>query len=207
MSIPRTLLVGGLVALGAGACATKKYVRTEVGEVNHKADALAGDLEKTQQRIQRNETRIDEVGRDADAGKADAAAAMSKATDAQKAARGKLIYTVTLSSDKVKFPFAKAQIADDAKAEVEEALAPIVAENKGVYFEIEGHTDSTGPSEYNMKLGEARAMAVRDYIHDHLGIALSRLSVMSYGETQPVADNTTPQSRAENRRVVVKVLE
>ena len=52
---------------------------------------------------------------------------------------------MTLSSDKVKFPFAKAEIADDAKAEVDQALAPIVAENKGVYFEIEGHTDSTGP--------------------------------------------------------------
>ena len=50
-------------------------------------------------------------------------------------------------------------------------------------------------------------MAIRDYIHDHLGIALSRLEVVSYGETKPVTDNKTPQSRAENRRVVVKVLE
>ena len=58
-----------------------------------------------------------------------------------------------------------------------------------MFFEIEGHTDSTGPEDYNQKLGEERAMAVRNYLHDQHGIALSRMEVISYGESKPVADN------------------
>ena len=88
-----------------------------------------------------------------------------------------------------------------------EASAQLKAENKGVYFEIQGHTDATGPDAYNMKLGEDRAMAVRNYLHDQHGIALNRMQVISYGEAKPVADNKTKDNRAQNRRVVIKVLE
>jgi outer membrane protein OmpA-like peptidoglycan-associated protein len=76
-----------------------------------------------------------------------------------------------------------------------------------VFFEIEGHTDSTGPDAYNTKLGEDRAQAVRGYMHDQHGIALSRMEVISYGESKPVEDNKTREHRAQNRRVVIKVLE
>jgi outer membrane protein OmpA-like peptidoglycan-associated protein len=200
-------LAVGLVALVAGGCASKKFVTNEVGEVSRKADALSGDLERTQQRVQRTEVRIDELNGEARESKAAATAAMSKATEAQQAARGKLIYTVTLSSDQVKFPFGKADFSDEAKASVDQALAPVMAANRGVYFEIEGHTDSTGPAAYNFKLGEARAEAVRNYLHDQYGIALSRLAVVSYGATQPIVDNVNRENRAQNRRVVVKVLE
>jgi len=65
----------------------------------------------------------------------------------------------------------------------------------------------SGPAEYNQKLGEERAMAVRGYLHDQHGIALSRIQVISYGASKPVADNKTPQERARNRRVVIRVLE
>ena len=127
--------------------------------------------------------------------------------DAEKAAKGKLLYTVTLSNDKVTFPLNRAEISDDAKAMIDEAVAPIVAENKGVFFEIEGHTDSAGPEVYNQKLGHDRAMAVRAYLHDKHSVALSRIEVISYGETKPVVDNKTRAARAQNRRVVVKIVE
>ena len=206
MSMTRTLALG-LVALGAVGCASKKFVVNEVGEVNRKADSLSSELERTQERVRRTETRIDEVNGEAQQGKAVAAAALSKAGEAQQAARGKLIYTVTLSDDLMRFPFDKAEISDEAKGNVDQAIRPVIAQNRGVYFEIEGHTDATGPTEHNLKLGEARAEAVRDYLHDHYGIALSRLAVVSYGETRPVVDNATRENRALNRRVVVKVLE
>ena len=74
-------------------------------------------------------------------------------------------------------------------------------------FEIEVHTDSTGSPEYNEKLGEERAMAVRDYIAKKYGVALSRLNEISYGKEKPVADNKTREGRAENRRVVIRILE
>lgn len=198
------LVVAGALASG---CATKKYVTREVGEVNQKVETLSTEVEKTQERVGRNETRIEEVNRGVGEAKGSAEAAMTKAAEAEKAARGKLIYTVTLSNDKVTFPVNRALVSDEAKAIIDEAIAQLKAENRGVFFEIEGHTDSTGPEAYNMKLGEDRAMAVRNYLHDQHGIALNRIEVISYGEAKPVTDNKTRAHRAENRRVVIKVLE
>ncbi len=204
------LLVAG-VALVATGCAKKSYVQREVSEVNKKVDAVSAEVEKTQQRVQQNEVRIDAVDKSAQSGigeaKSSAQAAMSKAAEAEKAAKGKLIYTVTLSDDKVHFPLNKAEVSDEAKAMIDEAIAPLVQANAGVYFEIQGHTDSTGDAGYNLKLGEERAMAVRDYIAKKFGVALNRLNVISYGEEQPVVDNKTRENRAQNRRVVIRVLE
>jgi outer membrane protein OmpA-like peptidoglycan-associated protein len=198
-------------AVAAGGCATKKYVNREVGAVNQKVEALSTEVEKTQERVKENEARIESVGREAQAGVADAKSsagqAMTKAEEAEKAAKGKIIYTLTLSNDKVTFPFNRAEVSDEAQALIDEAMAPLIAENRGVYFEIEGHTDPAGPNEYNLKLGEDRARAVRRYLHERHGIALGRIAVISYGETKPVADNQTKEGRAQNRRVVLRVLE
>jgi outer membrane protein OmpA-like peptidoglycan-associated protein len=198
-------------ALAIAGCAKKSYVQREVGEVNQKVDAVSGQVEKTQQRVTENEARIDNVDKSAQSGiseaKGSASAAMSKAQDAERAAKGKLIYTVTLSNDKVHFPIDKAEISDEAKAMIDEAVTPLVSANKGVYFEIEGHTDSTGEPTHNFRLGEERALAVRDYIAKTHSIALSRLNVISYGEDKPVVDNKTKDDRAQNRRVVIRILE
>ena len=139
--------------------------------------------------------------------KGSAQAAMTKAQEAERAAKGKLIYTVTLSNDKVRFPVNKAEISDEAKALLDEAVGPLVKENRGVWFEIQGYTDNTGDAAYNFRLGEERAMAVRDYIAKTHGIALSRLNVISYGEEKPVTGNKTREDRAQNRRVVIRILE
>jgi outer membrane protein OmpA-like peptidoglycan-associated protein len=208
----RTLIVPLLaVSVALAGCAKKSYVQREVGEVNKKVDAVSVEVEKTQQRVQQNEVRIDAVDKSAQSGigeaKGSAQAAMSKAQEAEKAAKGKLIYTVTLSNDKVRFPVNKAEISDEAKAMIDEAVAPLVQANRGVFFEIEGHTDNTGDAAYNFRLGEERAMAVRDYIAKKHGIALNRLNVISYGEEKPVADNKDRDGRAQNRRVVIRILE
>jgi peptidoglycan-associated lipoprotein len=208
----RTLIVPLLAAsVALAGCAKKSYVQREVGEVNKKVDAVSVEVEKTQQRVQQNEVRIDAVDKQAQSGiteaKGSAQAAMTKAQEAERAAKGKLIYTVTLSSDKVRFPVNKAEISDEAKAMIDEAVGPLVKENRGVWFEIEGHTDNTGDAAYNFKLGEERAMAVRDYIAKTYGVALNRLNVISYGEEKPVVDNKTREDRAQNRRVVIRILE
>jgi outer membrane protein OmpA-like peptidoglycan-associated protein len=208
----RTLIVPLLAAsVALAGCAKKSYVQREVGEVNKKVDAVSAEVEKTQQRVQQTEVRIDAVDKSAQSGiseaKGSAQAAMTRAQEAEKAAKGKLIYTVTLSNDKVRFPINKAEISDEAKALIDEAVAPLIQANRGVYFEIEGHTDSTGEAPYNFKLGEERARAVRDYIAKKHGIALSRLNVISYGEEKPVAENKTRDDRAQNRRVVIRILE
>jgi outer membrane protein OmpA-like peptidoglycan-associated protein len=203
-----------VLSVAVSGCATKKFVQREVGEVNQKVETLSTEVEKTQERVKRNEVRIDEVGQQAQAAqtgvteaKTSAAAAMTRAQEAEKAAKGKIIYSITLSNDKVTFPVNRAQVSDEAKAIIDQAIAPLKAENRGVYFEIEGHTDATGEPEYNHSLGHDRAMAVRNYLHDQHGVALNRIEVISYGETRPVVDNKTRENRAQNRRVVINVVE
>jgi peptidoglycan-associated lipoprotein len=200
-----------IAAFALSGCATKKYVGREVGEVNQKVDTLATEVEKTQERVRKNEVRIDDVNREAQAGIADAKGsadkALVRATEAERAAKGKLIYTVTLSNDKVTFPVNRAAVSPEAQSMIDQAIAELKAENRGVYFEIEGHTDSTGPEAYNVKLGEDRALAVRNYLHDQHNIALNRIELISYGESKPVVDNKSRANRAQNRRVVIKVLE
>jgi len=208
----KSLFVPVLVAgVALSGCATKKFVSREVGEVNQKVDTLSAEVEKTQERVKRSEVRIDEVSQQAQSGineaKGSAQQALVKATEAEKAAKGKLIYTVTLSNDKVTFPVNRAEVSDEAKALIDEAIAQLKAENRGVYFEIEGHTDATGPEEFNERLGHDRALAVRNYMHDQHGMALNRIEVISYGESKPVTDNKSRDNRAQNRRVVIQVLE
>ena len=202
------LLAAGLALAG---CAKKSYVHREVGEVNQKVDAVSAEVEKTQERVRQNEVEIGRVNDESQAGiaeaKGSAAAAMDKATEAEQAAKGKLVYTLTVSNDKVQFPFNKSELSDEAKALIDDEIGPFVQDNAGVWFEIEGHTDSTGDAAYNMLLGEERAMAVRDYLAKAHGIALSRLEVISYGEEEPAADNSDRDGRAQNRRVVIRVLE
>lgn len=72
--------------------------------------------------------------------------------------------------------------------------------------ELQGHTDSSGSDEYNMELSRQRADAVRDYLLKQ-GVPTTQLVSKGYGETQPIADNSTPEGRARNRRVVMYVLE
>jgi len=208
----RTLILPLLAASIAGlGCAKKSYVQREVAEVNEKVVGISAEMEKTQQRVQQSEARIEAVDKSTVSGiseaKGSAAAAMTRAQEAEKAAKGKLVYSLTLSSDKVRFPVNKAEISDEAKALIDEAVAPLVKANRGVYLEIEGHTDSTGEAAYNFKLGEERAMAVRDYIAKTQLVALNRLSVISYGEEKPAVDNHTREDRLQNRRVVIRVLE
>ena len=203
-----------IAAMAVGACATKKHVSNEVGEVNRKVEGLSEELEKTQDRVGRNEERmegLDQSVADArDLGNAAmtrATAAESRASEAERIARGKLIYTVTLSNDKVTFPFNHAELSDEAKAMVDDSIGGILSENRGVYFEVEGHTDSVGEEEYNHTLGLERAEAVRQYLYLQHKVALNRIEVISFGESQPVTDNDSRDSRAKNRRVVIKVLE
>jgi outer membrane protein OmpA-like peptidoglycan-associated protein len=80
------------------------------------------------------------------------------------------------------------------------------ADPKGAFFEIEGHTDNVGPTEINEKVGLGRAEAVKRYLYEHHQIPLHKMNVISYGEGKPVAPNTNREGRAQNRRVVIRVL-
>jgi len=204
---------------GTTACATKKMVRTQVGEVNGKVETLSKSVEETQERTRANEGRIGEVdqkaqaagqradqaGRRADEANAAAAAVNSRA-DAIERASKRLVYEVTLSEDKGGFKFGKALMPDQAKADLDQLVQKLKAEPNGAYIEIEGHTDNAGPNQINYKLGLERAEAVKRYLYEQHQVPLHKISVISYGEEKPIAPNKTRDGRAQNRRVVIKVL-
>jgi outer membrane protein OmpA-like peptidoglycan-associated protein len=204
---------------GTTACATKKMVRTEVGEVNGKVETLSKSVEETQERTRANEGRINEVdqkaqsagqradaaGRRADEARA-AADAVNTRADAIERASKRLVYEVTLSEDKGGFKFGKATMPDEAKADLDALVQKLKAEPNGAYIEIEGHTDNAGPKELNYKLGLERAEAVKRYLYEQHQVPLHKISVISYGEEKPIAPNKTKEGRAQNRRVVIKVL-
>ena|SRR5918993_1581730 len=201
---------------GTTACATKKFVRQNVGEVNEKVDTLSKGLEETQERTRANEGRIGEVDQRAQAGitaaskRADdaraAADAVNVRAEAIERASARLVYEVVLSEDKGNFKFGKAVMPDESKAEIDQLVQQLKAEPKGAFIEIEGHTDSAGPATVNYQLGLERAENVKRYIYEQHQVPLHKINVISYGEDKPIAPNKTRDGRAQNRRVVIKVL-
>ena len=200
------------LALGTSACATKKFVRGEVGQVNDKVETLNRSVEENQERTRANEGRISEVDQRALAAqqRADearsAAEAVNTRAEAIERASKRIVYEVTLSEDKGNFKFGKAVMPDDAKAEIDQLVQQLKAEPNGAFIEIEGHTDSAGPKDLNYKLGLDRAENVKRYIYETHQVPLHRMNVISYGEEKPVAPNQSRDGRAQNRRVVIKVL-
>jgi outer membrane protein OmpA-like peptidoglycan-associated protein len=207
------------LALGGSACATKKMVRQRVGEVNDKVDTLSKSVEETQQRTQANEGRINDVDQKAQAADQHARAANQRAEDAAAAAdkvnaradeiekaSKKLVYEVVLSEDQGGFKFGQSKIPADVQSKLDELVAQLKANPNGGYIEIEGHTDNVGSKDVNYKLGLERAEAVKRYLYENQQIPLHKINVISYGEEKPIAPNKTKAGRAQNRRVVIKVL-
>lgn len=81
-------------------------------------------------------------------------------------------------------------------------VADFLEEYEDTVAELEGHTDSTGPEEYNEGLSERRADSVRDVLIDQFDVHPGRVTAVGYGESRPVATNDTPAGRQQNRRVV-----
>ncbi|GAB4366383.1 MAG: hypothetical protein Kow00128_09800 [Deltaproteobacteria bacterium] len=95
------------------------------------------------------------------------------------------------------------RIRPDARQPLATA-ADVLVNYPDTYVTVEGHTDSTGSFEYNQSLSERRAMRVRDVLVEY-GVPVGRLSVRGYGETDPIADNSTPEGRQANRRVQLEI--
>jgi outer membrane receptor protein involved in Fe transport/outer membrane protein OmpA-like peptidoglycan-associated protein len=110
-----------------------------------------------------------------------------------------------ISLEGVHFEFDQATLTAEAMAILDKA-AGLLATQEKVVVEVAGHTDSVGSEEYNQKLSERRAIAVKDYLQSK-GINATRMTAMGYGEAQPVASNDTDAGRAQNRRVELIVLD
>jgi len=204
---------------GSGACATKKMVRQRVGEVNDKVETLSQSVEENQQRTKANESRIGEVDQHAQAADQHAQAANARAdeaytnadkvnarADAIEASAKRLVFEVVLSEDQGNFKFGQTKLPEEASARLDELVNQLKANPNGAFIEIEGHTDNAGPKDVNYKIGLDRAEAVKRYLYEQHQVPLHKINVISYGEEKPVAPNKTKAGRAQNRRVVIKVL-
>jgi outer membrane protein OmpA-like peptidoglycan-associated protein len=118
----------------------------------------------------------------------------------------KLIYQVTLSEDQGNFQFGATALPDSARARIDQMVGQLKTDPKGIFIEIEGHTDNVGDKMINHKLGLDRAEAVKRYLYEQHQVPLHKINVISYGEDKPIAPNNNREGRAQNRRVVVRIL-
>ena len=195
----KTLAV--VVAAGAfalGGCATKGFVRQQVGAVDSKVQATQSQVDTQQGTLKSHDAHLGELDKNT-------REALERAEAAGKLAEGKFLYSMVLSDDSVKFPVDRAELSPEAKTRLMDFVQKLKGDNKNVYLEIQGHTDATGSKAFNTRLGEERAEAVRLFMNQQ-GVALNRMSTISYGDQSPVASNKNHTGRAQNRRVVVIVL-
>jgi len=112
---------------------------------------------------------------------------------------GKKFTESKLVTHGINFDFNKATIRPESMGTLN-MIVSILKDNPELKFEIGGYTDSDGDDQYNLKLSEQRAKSVLDQLVS-MGVDASRLSSKGYGESKPISDNTTPEGKANNRRV------
>ena len=193
------LLLGGL---GLSGCATKEYVNDKVavteGHVQAVDDRLSGRVSALDARVRDHDGHLSALD-------ASVKEALDRATTAGKLAQGKFVFSMVLSDEDTRFKSGGWELAPEAQAKLTTLAERLKSDNKNVYLEIQGHTDARGTEASNLRLGEARADAVRRFLNDQ-GVALNRMATISYGQDKPVASNKTKAGRAQNRRVVIIVL-
>ena len=226
MHLRRTLnvlAVGAIVVGTTTACATKKFVRTEVDTVGQRVETLSQSLESTQEATKQNQARITQVDAKADqvgiwAKEAQTAAATANSAvaavdtklgskiEAVEASTKRLVYEVVISEDQGQFKFGSAALPEPVQQRIDQMIADLKANPRGAFVEIEGHTDSSGDKLINQRIGEARAEAVKRYLYEAHQVPLHKMNVISWGEDKPVSPNNTRDGRAQNRRVVIRIL-
>ena len=183
MYLNRVMLLAAVIVSASG-CATQSYVDESVARLEARLD-------------EQNE-RINELTETSHQ-------ALERATEAGVLAQGKFLYTVVFTDDEITFDTNKSTLSDDTQSWLSKLAGDLKADNKNVYLEIQGHTDSTGSAQYNQQLGLQRAESVRRHLHTQ-GVALDRMATISYGEDTPAEPNSTTDGRALNRRVEIVVL-
>lgn len=182
----KALAIGAVLSIGVAAsgCASHKFVRENLAVVDERVTTV--------------DNRVTGV-------ESTANQALERANAAHKLAEGKFLYEVVLSDDSVKFPTNANSLSPEAEQRLAELAQRLKAENRNVYLEVQGHTDSRGAEQMNHQLGLDRAEAVRSFLSTQ-GVPLNRMSTISYGESNPVAPNDTAEGRSQNRRVAIVVL-
>lgn len=197
-----------LIALVVGpACATKKFVRTESATLDQKLSEVSSEVEASQKRIKEHDDQLATIGSLISQHDGQFKAVDGKFEEVKTLIKGNLVLTATLKNSDAKFGFDSAALSPEAMSILDGFVQKLITENKGVYIEVQGHTDNTGTDAINMALGQKRAEAVMMYLYKQHRIPLHRMSVVSMGSSMPVADNGSRDGRSQNRRVEILVYE
>jgi outer membrane protein OmpA-like peptidoglycan-associated protein len=211
MKNKQVFLIAGfvlLVALVTGpACATKKFVKTEDAAIDQKLGEVSTEVEANQKRLAEHDEKLSTIGTLISQHDNQFKAVEGEIGEVKTLIRGNLVMTATLKNDQAKFAFNSAALSPEAKSALDAFVQKLVSENKGVYIEIQGHTDNTGSDETNQALGQKRAEAVMMYLYKQYRIPLHRMSAVSLGSSMPIADNGSRDGRNQNRRVEILVYE
>jgi len=211
------------VAIAAlSGCATKNYVRTQTAplvdqtnELNDKTAANNRAIHDTNDRAQAGITKAQGA---ADSATQNAQAAQTAAGTAETAAndavhRADSLASVVAGLDNyqpvadiaVTFGFDKAMLTKDDKDQLD-TFAASLGNAKSYILEVTGGTDSTGNADYNYQLSQRRADAVVQYLASKYQIPAHRFYLIGIGKDKEVADNSTREGRAKNRRVEIRLL-
>jgi outer membrane protein OmpA-like peptidoglycan-associated protein len=210
----RTAEMEALTARASEAESTAKAAAvalTEAQRQQQEADAAIASAQKELDRIQAERlelqgsvTALQEQASSLAREKEDLSArlegALSLVADTQTTARGMIV-----SLPDILFDTNEATLKSDAKVVIAK-LAGILLILPQLNLRVEGHTDSTGGADYNQELSERRAAAVREFLGQQ-GIAWERMVSIGYGMDRPIADNSTREGRAKNRRVEIVIAE
>lgn len=188
-----------MLSFSFAGCVSRHVFEQEMQARDERITSLETELEMNETRMDKHEMMLKELS-------ISTQEALSRAEEAGQLAKGKFLYEVVLSNDLCRFELNQVELSLDCRAALDEFIGNIKSENRNVYIEIQGHTDSSGDEFINFLVGQKRAESVYTYLGMH-GIPLNRMNVISYGETQPIADNGTTEGRSMNRRVVLVVLE
>ena len=210
-SLPLLTAAVAVVSLSLAGCATTTDVDKKIADAQAKTDkkieSVETQFEDMQEKQKATAGKVDEQGKQIEQISQSAKEALQRAQEAGVLAKGKIVFQQSFAEDRVRFKVSSFELTKDAKAALDEFAAKVKGLDKGVYLEIQGHTDDTGGADYNDQLGQQRAEAVRRYLARDHKLPLGRISTISYGDTQPVETNKTAKGRSQNRRVVIVVLE
>ncbi len=220
MKLKAMAVMGLAVAVSLGsACATKKYVRNRVNERVTPLENRAGELEETSRRntqdISRISREVEDVRLRAERAQQSAERAASSAEQANTRVSGveQSITDLRSSIDKytvqktvsVLFKVGRSELMPEAMSALDE-IAGQIKDRNGFLLEIEGFASADGDTAYNDRLSQARSESVRRYLAERHSIPVFRRYILGFGESRPVADNTTLEGRMQNRRVEVRLL-
>jgi OOP family OmpA-OmpF porin len=205
-------LVADKVRFNESDLRVARSVESRAAPLEERASNTETKLSQVEENAQRLSGQLDELAAVANTAKGGAKAAQETADSAVAGVNqtneriSSLDDYVPQSTAAVNFKVNSALLSDESKAKLDE-LATRAMNTKGYVIEVSGYTDSTGTIEKNRILSQHRADAVIRYLVENHQIPLRRIvTPYGYGKSNPVADNTTKEGRAQNRRVEVKLL-